>query len=250
MFGWLFVHMKKRIGCENVRTQTKINFVEGLTGAVLLILLYMRINNYYQLTHRWVTTYTSQLRFYILSLWILVGLMVIFMVIFFVYSDRSQPQKNWGLAVALLIVGAGVVFQFLNQPDYTKQHVTPIPLSVNQFMKKVYAKKYSSYEDGFYFYNPDSKYYKQTRKEVRRYSLSSQTDLYCANLKSLRRKLGSKRYQALITKLKIKSGNAIVFTYREDGKNKVKVFNRLQDRQVLLRFVHYLNGDETVNFFG
>lgn len=160
MFGWLFVHMKKRIGCENVRTQTKINFVEGLTGAVLLILLYMRINNYYQLTHRWVTTYTSQLRFYILSLWILVGLMVIFMVIFFVYSDRSQPQKNWGLAVALLIVGAGVVFQFLNQPDYTKQHVTPIPLSVNQVMKKVYAKKYSSYEDGFYFYNPDSKYYK------------------------------------------------------------------------------------------
>ncbi len=26
-------------------------------------------------------------------------------------------------------------------------------------------------------------------------------------------------------------------------------FNRLEDRQVLLRFVHYLNGDETVNFY-
>ncbi|GAB5053328.1 hypothetical protein [Pediococcus ethanolidurans] len=232
-----------------MRTQTKVNLVQGLVGAILLLLLYIRINNYYQLTRRWVTTYTNQLRFYISSLWILAVLMIIIMIVFFVYSDRSQIQKNLVLTLALLVVGTGVVFQFLNQPDYTREHVTPIPLSTNQVIQKVYKSKYSSYEDGFYFYNPDSGQYKQIKKEVRRYSLSSQTDLYSVNMKMLHDKLGEKRYKQLLKKVGIKSNNAIIFTYRDDGVNRVKTFNRLEDRQVLLRFVHYLNGDETVNFY-
>jgi len=232
-----------------VRKQAVVNFIERAVGVILLILLYMRITNYYQLTRRRVTTYSMGLHFYIVSLWILSVLVVAIMVLFFFYGNRSYSAKHIMLAGALLIVGLGVVFQFINQPDYTKNHVTPIPISATKAVQEIQKKRYSSYDTEIYFYNSDSKHYPKVRKEIRRYSLSAQEDFYSIDLKNIRTKLGSKKYLAFIKKTGIKSQNVMVITYREDGHNKIKTFNKLENRHALLQFVNYISDNVEMTYF-
>lgn len=226
-----------------MKAQKRLNLATILFSIIAGGLLYIRITDYYQLSNLWVDHSDGHLKNYILSLWILVGALVLSDLVWFYLRPRDLSAKTWGGFVFLLVVVSGCVFQFTQAPDYKSYHETPYSISATTVERRVNAKSYDPYKDfPIYFYTKDDPDYKKVHNLIRQYSLEQRNDIPSIDLNTLEQKLGKKRYRIVLKNAKIHSRSAIFLKYYNDEGDKRRItFNHLQNSDNLAKALKFIN---------
>ncbi|WP_260157874.1 hypothetical protein [Levilactobacillus brevis] len=228
-----------------MRTQEKVTILMAVVSFITGVLLYVRITDYYQAADLWVEHFDSYLKTYIWVLWLLVGLLVLVDAVFLYLRYKEWDIGIWlGLGSVLIIFALGLV-QFIRVPNYRDYHVTPYLISATAVEKQINQKTFTFDDRPIYFCRKTDPFYLQVKRKIRQYSLEQRNDIAYIDMKKMRRVLGEKRYLIVIRRAKVKSNNAIVYTYKgSQGHSKIVTFNNIQEPHRLKSALNFIDDGE------